>query len=203
MAIFKLAISENPTIRPEKRLLGELCENLEFYDDYDPKDLRASFIEACSLVCAEILPVGNSELTIQGYGLEWKEYRKYLDNIFPEILDAISDLKNNKPTKLVFYDVGSERAIKFFQGGNGSTANIFYSKCYSLASDKDIGVDEVIDRNNLIDQLISLVGTFVKFSESYYPAVYADFLYPYLREYDLGTVIEGAEAEAKGPWGVR
>ena len=56
---------------------------------------------------------------------------------------------------------------------------------------------------NLIDQLISLVGTFVKFSESHYPSVYADFLYPYLREYDLGTVIEGAEAEAKGPWGVR
>ena len=109
MAIFKLAISENPTIRPEKQLLGELYENLEFYDDYDPKDLRASFIEACNLVCAEILPVGNSELTIQGYGLEWKEYRKYLDNIFPEILDAISDLKNNKPTKLVFYDVGERK----------------------------------------------------------------------------------------------
>ena len=103
----------------------------------------------------------------------------------------------------MFYDVGSERGIKFFQGGNRSTANIVYSKCYSLKSDKDIGVDEVIDRNNLIDQLISLVGTFVKFSESHYPSVYADFLYPYLREYDLGTVIEGAEAEAKGPWGVR
>lgn len=103
----------------------------------------------------------------------------------------------------MFYDVGSERAIKFFQSGNGSTANIVYSKCYSLTSDKDIGVDEVIDRNNLIDQLISLVGTFVKFSESYYPSVYVDFLYPYLREYDLGAVIEGAEAEAMGPRGVR
>ena len=203
MEIFKLAISENPTIRPEKRLLGELCENLEFYDDYDPKDLRASFIEACNLVCAEVASAENSELIIRGYGLEWKEYRKYLDNIFPEILDAISDLKNNKPTKLVFYDVGSERAIKFFQGGNGSTANFFYSKCYSLKSDKYIGVDEVIDRNNLIDQLVSLVGTFVKFSESYYPSVYADFLYPYLREYDLGAVIEGAETEAMGSWGVK
>ena len=103
----------------------------------------------------------------------------------------------------MFYDVGSERAIKFFQGGNGSTSNSVYSKCYSLTNDKDIGVDEFIDRNNLIDQLISLVGTFVKFSESYYPSVYADFLYPYLREYDLGAVIEGAETEAMGSWGVK
>ena len=103
----------------------------------------------------------------------------------------------------MFYDVGSERGIKFFQGGTESTSNSVYSKCYSLTSDKYIGVDEVIDRNNLIDQLVSLVGTFVKFSESYYPSVYADFLYPYLREYDLGAVVEGAEAEAMGSWGVK
>lgn len=182
--LFKLIVCKTfSSIKSEAEVLEELYENLEFYDDYEPSDFYTNFTEAFILVCDEFISEKNNNLIIQGYGIDWYDYKKCINDIFPELLDVIWDIRRNKNTKLVFYSLGNGRVINFDLSMINHANDVIYSKCTSLRSSEILGIEEIVNKNNLITQLSSIVNTFMLFAKSNYPLIYKKFLYPYLKEY--------------------
>ena len=52
-------------------------------------------MEAFILIENEFLFIETNKFVINGYNLEWSNYKYYINNIFPEIFDVINDLINN------------------------------------------------------------------------------------------------------------
>ena len=186
MVAFKLITSSFPTnnIRTESEILNELRKNIDFYDDYDHEDYKNNFLEAFNLIDNEFSLVETNKFVINGYNLEWEDYKYYMNNIFPEIFDVINNLRNNNSTKLVFYGTENQRIIHFYPNKNDLTKNTIYSNCTSLKDGKTIGILETIDKYCLLDQLTGIIYNFSFFAKSNYPLIYNSFLLPYLTSID-------------------
>ncbi len=186
MVTFKLITSQFPAnnIKTESEILKELRENIDFYDDYDHKYYKNNFMEAFILIENEFLFIETNKFVINGYNLEWSNYKYYINNIFPEIFDVINDLINNNSTKLVFYGTEDQRIIHFYPNMNDLTKNTIYSNCTSLKDGKTIGILETIDKYFLLDQLTGIIYNFALFAKANYPLIYNSFLLPYLTSID-------------------
>ena len=182
MVTFKLITSQFPAnnIKTENAILKELRTNIDFYDDYDHENDENNFMEAFNLIDNEFSLVETNKFVINGYNLEWKDYKYYINNIFPEIFDVINDLRNNNSTKLIFYGTEEQRIIHFYPNMNTISKNTIYSNCTSLKDGKTLGISETIEKYCLLDQLTEIIYNFAFFAKLNYPLVYHSFLLPYL-----------------------
>lgn len=106
--------------------------------------------------------------------MEWKEYFRYLDNIFPDILCVLQDIRNRRPTDLHFYSAGRRMV---FVSLNKQT--------YRLRIDDSREANpaaEIIAAGCLHDALEQAAAVFFRFAKTAYPLVFAQYLLPYLNE---------------------
>lgn len=74
--------------------LPPLAEAVGFYDDCPPDDRYSRFGLAVEMLCYEVCHTHCLRLEIKGFGMEWKGYFRYLDNIFPDILCVLRDISS-------------------------------------------------------------------------------------------------------------
>ena len=173
---FKLTIhSANlPNDCSEVALSKQLAENLAFYDDYSPDDAYTNFNCAATLIIDQACQARYLNLQINGFGVAWHEYSRHLDNIFPEILFAISDIQKRRCAQLHFYDAG--RRLLFTPSGNG-----FYQ--IQLETPDAAPIAETIAAIALQNKLAQAAAAFLRFARAAYPNIFKQYLLPYLHAF--------------------
>ncbi len=158
---------------PEEILLKELSDSVDFYDDCPPSDLYSRFSLAVEILCYEACRTHCLNLEINGFGIEWKEYFRYLDNILPDILFTLSDIKNSRPTNLYFYSAG--RKIVFTP---------LNKQLYQIQIDSHAPhpITETASTDYLQTALEQIAAAFFQFAKTVYPLIFSQYLLPYLKE---------------------
>lgn len=173
---FKLTIHSTnlPNDCSEVALSKQLAEDLAFYDDYSPDDAYTNFNCAAILIIDQACQARCLNLQINGLGMAWHEYSRHWDNIFPEILFAISDIQNRRSAQLHFYDAG--RKLVFTPSNNG-----FYR--IKVDSRDANPVAATITTDALQSKLTQAAAAFLRFAQMAYPNIFRQYLLPYLQEF--------------------
>jgi len=154
--------------------LPPLAEAVGFYDDCPPDDRYSRFGLAVEMLCYEVCHTHCLRLEIKGFGMEWKGYFRYLDNIFPNIPCVLRDIRNCRPTDLHFYSAG--RRMVFIP---------LNKQTYRLRIDDSREANpaaETIAAGCLHDALEQAAAVFFRFAKTAYPLVFVQYLLPYLNE---------------------